>query len=72
MKIAVIGQCYVGLTISIGALSAGHHVIGVDYSKDLINSLLAGKSHIEGISDNQIASGISIGKYLPTNKYADI
>ena len=72
MKIAVIGQGYVGLTISIGALSAGHHVIGVDHSKDLINSLLAGKSHIEGISDNQIASGIGIGKYLPTNKYADI
>ena len=32
MRVAVIGQGYVGLTISVGALSAGHDVVGVDLS----------------------------------------
>jgi len=56
MKIAVIGQGYVGLTISVGALSVGHEVIGVDYSEGLVTSLKLGKSHIEGISDSDISS----------------
>ena len=51
MRVGIIGQGYVGLTISVGALRAGHEVIGVDYAQSLITSLLAGKSHIEGISD---------------------
>ena len=69
MRIAVIGQGYVGLTISIGALSAGHEVVGVDLSERVVEGLKAGRSHIEGISDALIASGISSGKYLPVNSY---
>ena len=70
MKISVIGQGYVGLTISVGALSAGHNVIGVDYSEGLVTSLKSGKSHIEGISDSDISSGIKSGKFLPTSDYS--
>ena len=70
MKIAVIGQGYVGLTISVGALSAGHEVLGVDYSENLVSSLKSGKSHIEGISDGEISSGIQSGKFLPTSDYS--
>ena len=70
MKIAVIGQGYVGLTISVGALSAGHDVIGVDYSEGLVTSLKSGKSHIEGISDSDISSRIISGKLLPTSEYS--
>ena len=69
MRIAVIGQGYVGLTISVGALSAGHEVVGVDLSERVVEGLKAGRSHIEGISDALIASGISSGKYLPVNSY---
>jgi UDP-N-acetyl-D-glucosamine dehydrogenase len=69
MRIAVIGQGYVGLTISVGALSAGHEVIGVDLSERVVEGLKAGRSHIEGISDALISSGISSGKYLPINSY---
>jgi UDP-N-acetyl-D-glucosamine dehydrogenase len=69
MRIAVIGQGYVGLTISVGALSAGHEVVGVDLSERVVEGLKAGRSHIEGISDTLISSGISSGKYLPVNSY---
>ena len=46
MKLAVIGQGYVGLTLSIGAANAGHKVVGLDINKDLINKLLRGSSFI--------------------------
>lgn len=72
MRIAVIGQGYVGLTITVGALSAGHEVVGVDLSESLVTNLKFGKSHIEGITDIQIKSGLESGKYRPTVKYSDI
>ena len=72
MRVGIIGQGYVGLTISVGALRAGHEVIGVDYSQSLISSLLAGKSHIEGISDGEISTGLKSGKFLPTSSYGEI
>ena len=72
MRVGIIGQGYVGLTISVGALRAGHEVIGVDYSQSLISSLSAGKSHIEGISDGEISAGLKSGKFLPTSSYGEI
>ena len=49
MKLAVIGQGYVGLTLAIGAANAGHKVVGLDINKDLINKLLRGSSYVPGI-----------------------
>ena len=50
MRIAIIGQGYVGLTLTSGALSANHEVIGVDTSESLVQNLNKGISHIEGIA----------------------
>lgn len=72
MRVAVIGQGYVGLTISVGALSAGHEVIGVDLSNVVVTSLQSGKSHIEGISDGLVAAGVASGKYRPTSDYSAV
>jgi len=72
MRVAVIGQGYVGLTISVGALSAGHEVIGVDLSPSVVDGLKSGHSHIEGISDSSISSGITSGKYLPVSSYESV
>jgi len=69
MRVAVIGQGYVGLTISMGAVSAGHSVIGVDLSKRLVENLSAGKSHIEGIEDSVLKSALDSGRYLPSSDY---
>ena len=63
MRVAIIGQGYVGLTIAVGAAGAGHTVIGLDVNQDLVAKLNAGKSHIEGISDSQIAAFISSGLF---------
>jgi UDP-N-acetyl-D-glucosamine dehydrogenase len=63
MRVAIIGQGYVGLTISIGAAGAGHTVIGFDVNQTLVEQLNSGMSHIEGISDSQIAGFVSSGVF---------
>ena len=63
MHVAIIGQGYVGLTITVGATSAGHSVIGIDVSDSLVAALNAGTSHIEGITDASLAALIANGAY---------
>jgi len=64
MRVAIIGQGYVGLTIAIGAAGAGHKVIGFDVNDGLVIALNAGTSHIEGISDTALSSLIGTGAYM--------
>jgi len=63
MRVAIIGQGYVGLTIAVGAAGAGHSVIGFDVNDGLVIALNAGSSHIEGISDSALSSFIGSGAY---------
>jgi UDP-N-acetyl-D-glucosamine dehydrogenase len=63
MRIAIIGQGYVGLTIAVGAAGAGHTVVGFDVNDALVAQLNTGKSHIEGISDKDLAGFVSAGLY---------
>jgi UDP-N-acetyl-D-glucosamine dehydrogenase len=63
MRVAIIGQGYVGLTIAVGAAGAGHSVVGFDVNDQLVAALNAGTSHIEGISDTALSSLIGSGAY---------
>jgi len=63
MRVAIIGQGYVGLTIAVGAAGAGHSVVGFDVNEDLVKELNSGNSHIEGISDSQLANFVSAGLF---------
>ena len=72
MRVAVIGQGYVGLTISSGALSAGFEVLGIDKNQGIVEGLNSGKSHIEGISDAQLSAAISLGKFRVSSDFAEI
>jgi UDP-N-acetyl-D-glucosamine dehydrogenase len=63
MRIAIIGQGYVGLTIAVGAAGAGHSVVGFDVNDQLVAALNAGISHIEGISDSALSAFIGSGAY---------
>ena len=70
MRVAIIGQGYVGLTISVGAAGAGHNVFGFDVNEVLVASLSAGKSHIEGISDKALSSFIGSRLYTASTDAA--
>jgi UDP-N-acetyl-D-glucosamine dehydrogenase len=63
MRVAIIGQGYVGLTIAAGAAEAGHKVAGFDVNPALVDQLNAGKSHIEGITDGEMAGFIAANSY---------
>ena len=63
MRVAIIGQGYVGLTIAIGAAGAGHEVAGFDVNHELVSHLNSGISHIEGISDSLLKDFVSSGAY---------
>ena len=71
MKIAIIGQGYVGLTIS--AFASEHfNVVGFDNNPKIVAHLNNGISHIEGVDSASIASAVKSGNYLATTNPADI
>jgi len=66
MRVAIIGQGYVGLTIAVGAAGAGHEVIGFDINADLVGALNTGQSHIEGITNQNLHGFIASNVYRAT------
>jgi UDP-N-acetyl-D-glucosamine dehydrogenase len=71
VKVSVIGQGYVGLTISVFA--ADHHdVVGFDLSHGLVEALNSGTSHIEGVDSVDLARRIARGAYRATTDPTDI
>lgn len=52
-----------GLTIALGAAGAGHSVVGFDANEALVTGLNSGKSHIEGIFDEDLSGLITTGTY---------
>jgi UDP-N-acetyl-D-glucosamine dehydrogenase len=72
MRLAVIGQGYVGLSISVAAVEVGHEVVGVDVSRKVVDLLRSGGSHVEGIDAEKVKAGVTEGKFRPTTNYSDI
>jgi UDP-N-acetyl-D-glucosamine dehydrogenase len=70
MRVAIIGQGYVGLTIGVGAASAGHSVVGFDVNDGLVAALNSGKSHIEGITNKELAGFVSSGAFTASTDAA--
>jgi len=71
MKVSIIGQGYVGLTISVFA-AEHHNVVGFDKNQGVVDALNSGKSHIEGVASSDLAKWITLGKYTATTNAADI
>jgi UDP-N-acetyl-D-glucosamine dehydrogenase len=71
MKVSIIGQGYVGLTIS--AFAAKYHqVVGFDLNSTIVAQLNKGVSHIEGVSSDDIKQAIYTGNYKATNNGSEI
>jgi UDP-N-acetyl-D-glucosamine dehydrogenase len=71
MKIAIIGQGYVGLTISAFAAEF-FEVVGFDSNRKIVDQLNLGQSHIEGIESAILSKWIKSGRYKATTKATDI
>jgi UDP-N-acetyl-D-glucosamine dehydrogenase len=71
VKVSIIGQGYVGLTISVFA-GEHHYIVGFDKNQSVVDALNAGRSHIEGVESVDLAKLIAVGKYKATTEAADI
>jgi UDP-N-acetyl-D-glucosamine dehydrogenase len=67
MKIGIIGQGYVGLTISAFA-SEFFEVVGFDNNEKIVHQLNSGSSHIEGVESSVLRKAIKAGRYQATSK----
>lgn len=71
MKVSIIGQGYVGLTISVFA-AEHHNVVGFDKNQAIVDALNAGKSHIEGVESADLSKWVGSGKYKATTSASEI
>jgi UDP-N-acetyl-D-glucosamine dehydrogenase len=71
MKIAIIGQGYVGLTIAAFA-SEYYEVVGFDSNQRVVNQLNLGLSHIEGVDSLLLKQRIMSKRYFATSSGPDI
>ena len=59
--VLVIGLGYVGLPLAIAAARAGFRVTGLDTSEKIVAGLMAGRSHVDDVTDAEIAEMLSHG-----------
>jgi UDP-N-acetyl-D-glucosamine dehydrogenase len=71
MKVAIIGQGYVGLTIASFAAEY-FNVVGFDSNQTIVEQLNKGVSHIEGVESSLLQKWIKAGSYKASFKGADI
>jgi UDP-N-acetyl-D-glucosamine dehydrogenase len=71
MRVSIIGQGYVGLTISAFAAKS-HQVVGFDLNASTVSQLNKGFSHIEGVPSADIKQAIYLGNYLATTDGSQI
>ena len=71
MKVAIIGQGYVGLTISAFA-GEFFEVVGFDNNLKIVDQLNSGISHIEGVEGSTLQRWIKEGRYRATAKGVEI
>jgi UDP-N-acetyl-D-glucosamine dehydrogenase len=56
MTVGIVGLGYVGLPLAVAFAEAGHDGIGLDSNATRVEHLQAGTSHVEDISDEQLAA----------------
>ncbi|MEM7324468.1 MAG: nucleotide sugar dehydrogenase [Actinomycetota bacterium] len=71
-RVAVIGQGYVGLPLSMRAVDVGFRVIGLDADKRKISALSAGESYIDDVTGGDVSAALATGRYVPTDSEDDI
>jgi UDP-N-acetyl-D-glucosamine dehydrogenase len=72
MKLAIIGQGYVGLPLALSLAHKGISVIGFDIDKNRIKKLNLGISHIEDVSNEELSKAIADKKYVASSEESDI
>lgn len=72
MRIAVIGQGYVGLPLAVRAAEVDHEVVGYDVDKAKVIDILSGFSPIDDVDHLRLQLALNSGKYEATSLEEDI
>lgn len=66
-RLVVVGLGYVGLPVLVEASRSGVEVIGLDRSDTVVEGLRGGRSHVDDISDADIAAALAAGAEFTTD-----
>lgn len=72
VTVAVVGQGYVGLPVAMRSVKVGYNVVGLDLDPRIVSSIGSAKSHVEDISDDELAAALASGRYRITSDYDEI
>ena len=72
MKIAIIGLGYVGLPLSLQFARSGVDVLGLDVDSSKIEALLAGRSYIHHIPDQEISKLVGEGRFSASTDFSRV
>ncbi|GAB3229994.1 nucleotide sugar dehydrogenase [Glycomyces halotolerans] len=67
IDLVVVGQGYVGLPLAQAAAAEGLAVVGLDRSQEVVDALNAGRSHIDDVSDAELATMLDQGYTASTD-----
>ena len=68
LRVAVVGQGYVGLPLAMRAVEVGHYVTGFDVSVNRVKRLAAAESYVEDVKDEHLAEALASGRYVPSTE----
>lgn len=66
-RLAVLGQGYVGLPVTIRAVEAGYDVVGFDVDKSRIDRLTRAASFVDDVSDQDLRTALDTARFHPTD-----
>jgi UDP-N-acetyl-D-glucosamine dehydrogenase len=68
VDVVILGLGYVGLPLAREATAAGLRVVGFDVNADMVAALNAGRSHVDDLSDDDIAGMVAAGFRATTDE----
>lgn len=71
-RVGVIGLGYVGLPLAVETIKGGYTVVGIDLDPRKVESLKAGVSYVQDISDETLQECLATDRFFPTTDYAVI
>jgi UDP-N-acetyl-D-glucosamine dehydrogenase len=71
-RVAILGQGYVGLPVSLRAVAAGFSVVGFDVDESRVERLRNAASFIDDVTDDDLVRAIATGRFHPTSSPSDL
>ncbi len=72
LTVGVVGLGYVGLPLVIGFAEAGYQTVGFDVSRERVDALNAGRSHIEDVTTERVGAMRDAGRFVASDLAADL